>query len=132
MANANKAKGTAFETAICRYLIGWGFDARRKVQRGQHDEGDIEVREIPDLVIQAKNQGQLRIADWLDSAIDQGRAAGAPLALVVAKRRGKPVADSFVVVALDTFADMMTELHEGRVAIEAAELQERLDDEEAE
>jgi len=121
MANPNKAKGTAWETAICRFLIANGFDARRKVQRGSHDEGDVEIRELPDVVVQAKNQGQLRLPEWMDATTDQGMAAAAPLAFLIMKRRGAAVEHAYVACTLAVFAELMNELADLRSADESRE-----------
>jgi len=126
MANKNKAKGTKWESDIARYLQGQGLDGRRKVQRGSHDEGDLEVRELPDVVIQAKDHATLKFSEWLRDVRDQGLAAGAPLGFVVAKRRQKSAKDAYVVCDLETWAATMKDLTEGRSAIEALELLERL------
>jgi len=118
MANANKAKGTRWESAIVNHLVALGLGALRKVQRGRADQGDIEIREMPDLVIQAKDHGHMRLPEWIDAVAEQGLAAGAPIGVVVAKRRNKNVGEAFVVLDLDTFAGIINEVIEGRAAID--------------
>jgi len=124
--NANKAKGTRWESAIALYLVSRGLGAKRKVQRGTADQGDLEITELPDVVLQAKDHGQMRMAEWVDAVAEQGKAAGAGWCFVVAKRRNKPVKDAYVVCDLETFTDMLVDVYEGQQALEFVELLERL------
>ena len=126
MVNANKVKGTRWESAIAVYLVSRGLGAKRKVQRGAADHGDLEITELPDVVLQAKDHGQMRMAEWVDAVAEQGKAAGAPWCFVVAKRRKKSVKDAYVVCDLETFADMLLDVHEGQQALEFVDLLERL------
>lgn len=128
MSNSNKAKGTRWEGAVRDFIRERGLDARRKVQRGTADEGDLEIRELEDVVLQAKDQGQLRLPQWMDDVRDQALAARCALGFLVIKRRQKGPGSAYVVCDLGTFCDMMTELVEGRQAIGVLEDLEGLAD----
>lgn len=128
MSNPNKAKGTRWETAVCRFLQEVELDARRKVQRGRADEGDIEIRDFPDLVIQAKDHGKLALAGWCDDVEAQAGSAGVSLGFVVAKRRQAGVERAYAVCSLETLRDVVELLVEGRRAVEALQALEEMRD----
>lgn len=107
MANANKAKGTRWETAIVRYLHEQGFtDARRVVQQGRADTGDIHVR---DFVIQAKAYNN--VADGVRAGMAKVAAqrthAGFEFGVAVVKRPRMNVRDGLVVMSLQEFARLL-------------------------
>lgn len=105
MSNANKRKGTAWESAIRDYLITHGIPARRVAQTGALDTGDIHG--IDPFVGQAKNVANLAdaINDALKGAtVQAARVSPDALPVGFVKRRGKGVADGLVVMDLATFA----------------------------
>ncbi len=112
MTNANKAKGTAYETAVQRYLAE-KFDRFAEVvkprQSSWTDVGDIHVVPVG-VVLQAKNVAAHDFSGWLRDVESQRAAAGATYGVVVAKRRGRPVAESYVVMTLEQFRSMLDEL----------------------
>ncbi|MER5252936.1 hypothetical protein [Streptomyces sp. NPDC002855] len=58
MVNRPKAKGTAAETAVVRWLVSMGWtDARRNVLAGRDDDGDIDPIPVdpPPIIISVKN-----------------------------------------------------------------------------
>lgn len=61
----SKAKGTAAETAVVKYLRDRGFNAMRKPLQGSNDGGDIVISGMENLVIEVKNQKRLAIPEWL-------------------------------------------------------------------
>ena len=121
MSNPSKQKGTAFETAVVRYLQGKGFDARRIALTGSADSGDIAVEGF---ALEAKNRKGYAIGEAVDQAkleaLQRARAAartidetpkGQPRYAAVIKRNGKgDPARAFVVMELEQFADMLDEL----------------------
>ncbi|UVK59056.1 holliday junction resolvase [Microbacterium phage Cen1621] len=105
MANANKAKGTAWESAIVKLLNAAGIPARRVAQTGALDTGDIHG--IDPFIGQAKNM--LNLADALNQGLAGAKVQAArvnadalPVAFV--KRRGKGTGDGYAVLDLATFA----------------------------
>lgn len=86
--NRSKRIGTAAETAVVEYLRDQGFMyVERRAQHGANDMGDISG--IPGVVIEVKNCKTLEFSKWLEEAEQERVNAGAQLAVVVAKRRGK-------------------------------------------
>lgn len=96
MSNPSKAKGTAVETAIVRYLRANGFPfADRQPLRGGRDQGDITA--CPGIIIEAKTSkrtgptglpSEQLLATWLDQTELERVNAGAAVGLLVVKRHG--------------------------------------------
>jgi hypothetical protein len=91
--NASKAKGTAAETAVVRFLRANGYPhAERRALAGAQDRGDVAG--IPGLMIEVKNEARLRLAEWLDEALTEAgrkphQVEGFGVGVVWHKRRGK-------------------------------------------
>lgn len=111
--SASKARGTAHETAIVNYLKVNGFPlTERRALSGNKDRGDI-AGVMPGLVIEAKSQNRISLAEWVDEAEVEGRNDGADLAVVWAKRKGKgSVGDGYVVMTGRQFVDLLHRLTE--------------------
>ena len=123
MSAANKAKGTAFESQLADYLQRQGVDAKRLPRTGVKDIGDIAFPMYPELqarrtmVVEAKNRKTMDLPTYLREAGDEADnyeikypAAGPTFPMVVVKRRGKGVQNSYVVFDLDEWIVMMREL----------------------
>ncbi|WWV91882.1 RusA-like Holliday junction resolvase [Microbacterium phage phiMiGM15] len=113
MSNPAKAKGTAHESAVVRYLNERAIPARRVAQTGALDVGDVHG--IDPFVGQAKNYRDLATAlrDGVDGAVVQAKRVGAdrlPVAFI--KRPRKGVADVYAVMPLSTFADVLLRLEQ--------------------
>lgn len=107
MANPSKRKGTRWESDIVRFLHGEGFpEARRVVQTGRADTGDIHVR---DFVVQAKAYRSIvdGIRDGITGAAEQRVNAGLDYGVAIVKRPGKGVGDGYVVLTLAEFARLL-------------------------
>jgi hypothetical protein len=95
--SAARAKGTAAETAVVRFLQANGYPhAERRALAGSQDRGDIAG--IPGLVVEVKNAARTELAAWVDEAIDESLvghngmdASGrvTDIGVVWHKRRGK-------------------------------------------
>ena len=88
--SAAKAKGTAAETAVVRFLQANGYPhAERRALAGAQDRGDVAG--IPGLVIEVKAAARLELAAWLDEV--HAEVANEPttesVGVVWHKRRGK-------------------------------------------
>jgi hypothetical protein len=106
--NRSKAAGTAWESAIVKYLeaAGWVY-AERRALRGNHDRGDIAG--IPGLVIEAKNAKTIELAGWLDEANLEATNDHADLGVVWFKRRNRPwPGDGYVLMDGRTFTRLLT------------------------
>jgi len=116
VSNPNKARGTAWESAVVTYLRtaleccdGTADDVRRQVQMGRHDIGDIHAAPF---ALEAKNEKTITLASYVDQAEREAKNAGLPYGAAVVKRRGKGVASGYVVLSLATFAAVLGELRE--------------------
>ncbi len=82
-----RAKGTAAETAVVRYLQDNGFiHAERRALHGINDKGDITG--IPGVVIEVKNHAKLTLAEWVKELQQEMVNADADFGFVVAKKKG--------------------------------------------
>lgn len=88
MANPSKRLGTSAEVAIVGALLEDGYrHAERRALAGSKDRGDVAG--IPGVVIEAKNCGTVAIPAWLREAEVERANAGADLAVVWHKIRGR-------------------------------------------
>jgi hypothetical protein len=89
--SAARAKGTAAETAVVRFLQDHGYPhAERRALAGSQDRGDIAG--VLGTVIEVKNCVRTELAAWLDEALreaDGGRMATSAAGVVWHKRRGR-------------------------------------------
>ncbi len=92
----SKAKGTAWESAIVRYLTEHGFPhAERRALTGSQDRGDIAG--LPGIVVEAKNRATTSLGVWMDEALVEQANDGADYAAVWHHRAGKASpADGYV------------------------------------
>ena len=105
--NRSKIKGTAWETAICRYLISEGLPAvERRALAGIGDRGDIAG--LIGWVIEAKNCKALALAAWLDEAAIEQANDGADYSAVWHHRKGKAhPADGYVTMSGAVFVRLL-------------------------
>lgn len=83
----SKDKGTAWETAICRYLAEHGFpNVERRALTGSQDRGDIAG--VPGWVLEAKNCSTASLGVWMDEALVEQANDGADYSAVWHHRRG--------------------------------------------
>ena len=110
MTSPEKAKGDAFEREVVAFLRAHGFPyAERSFGAGRRDDqGD--VLGLPGVVVQVKNHKRHALSEWVEQAEEQRTRARASVGVVVAKRRGKPVGDAYVVITLAAFVDMLREV----------------------
>lgn len=117
MTNRNKAKGTAWESAVRDFLnralglvdevTAMFYDptdpdnVHRKAQEGRADVGDLWARPF---VLEAKNERTIRLSAYVEQAEAEAVNAGLPYGAAVVKRRGKGVGAGYVVMSLATFA----------------------------
>lgn len=103
--NRAKEKGTKFETALTRWLLGHRFRAVRKVLHGRDDEGDVgAVIGGVAFAIECKDRKRIELLRWFEEAEEEARNAGAEPMLVI-HRPGAGVARfgaNLCVVRLDT------------------------------
>jgi hypothetical protein len=123
--NPNGKRGTAWETAVERYLAP--LDAQRKPKRGARDESDVHLAHW---ALECKNEKTAHWAAYVDEATVEAASAGKPFGAAVVKRRrgtGSPgtVETAYVVMSLEIFraAELVAEHLRARVADLEAEVQ---------
>ena len=104
-----KAKGSAFERAVCDYLRGHGHPyAERHYGAGRPaDVGDVDG--IVGWTLEVKNHKALDLAGWSNEAEHERQHGRQRFAAVIAKRRGKPTDAAYVILSLATFAELLAE-----------------------
>lgn len=125
MGNKQKAKGTAFETQVLKYLRDQGFgNTYRPATKGAYDTGDINgiTRVIPSntppiyqhhAIIQCKNHKSHDLSGWLNATVEQASQAevgGNALPILTVKRRGvgdKNMGDTYAVLRLEDLVSLM-------------------------
>ena len=82
-----KAKGTAAETMLVRWLQANGFpQAERRALAGNLDKGDIAG--IPRCAVEVKSGARLALPEWLRETETERINAGARHGILVVKLRG--------------------------------------------
>jgi Holliday junction resolvase len=109
MTSPQARKGSTFERDVVSFLAGHGFPyAERHYGAGRPaDVGDIDG--IPGWTLECKNHRALELSAWMTEAECERVNGRQSFAAVVAKRRNKPVAQSYVVMSLGTFARLLAD-----------------------
>ncbi len=104
--NRPRRIGTAWESAVVDYLQAHGFPyAERRALNGARDKGDVAG--IPGVVLEAKAEKAVDLAGWCSEAEAEAANAGVTRWAVVAKRRRKPVAQAYVILTLEQYAELI-------------------------
>lgn len=115
MSAANKAKGSRYESAACDTLQGMGVKAKRLPRTGANDIGDAAFPvNNGTIVLELKARKQIDLAQFVkESLIESANyehkyPAEAPaFGAAVIKRRQKSIEESYVVMELSEFVDML-------------------------
>jgi hypothetical protein len=105
-----KAKGARFEREVVACLRGHGHPyAERAYGAGRpRDIGDIDG--LPGFALECKAHRSIDLASFMDEAATEAENAGGGIVpVVIAKRRGKPTADAYVVMRLGDWAQLVSE-----------------------
>jgi hypothetical protein len=103
-----KAKGSAFEREVVRVLRGHGHPhAERAYGAGRpRDVGDVSG--VSGFAVEVKACRSLDLAGWLDEAArEAGNVGAGTVGVVVAKRRGRPAEDAYVIMRLGDWAELV-------------------------
>jgi hypothetical protein len=92
----SKAKGTAAEREVVRYLQNWWPAAERRALSGNKDKGDVAG--IPGVVVEVKAAATQQLPAWMRETWVEMENAGAVHCMLVVKRPHKNVArwDAYV------------------------------------
>lgn len=97
--------GTAFAQAAAEFLATHGHPyAERRALFGRNDKGDIGG--VIGWVLECKATREIDLAGAVDEARVEARNAGTRLFAAVVKRRRKGIADAYVVMPLEVFAEL--------------------------
>lgn len=115
MTAANKAKGSRYESSVCDTLQGMGVKAKRLPRTGVNDIGDAAFPlSVGTLVLEAKARKAMDYAQWVREAeveavnYEHKYPAETPtFGAVVVKRRQKAIEESYVVMTMAEFVDML-------------------------
>jgi hypothetical protein len=102
-----RAKGTAAETAVVKYLQANGFPhAERRALHGINDKGDITG--CGPVVFEVKDHGTLKLSEWISELKEEMANAKADTGTVVAKKRGTlKVEDWYAVMPFSVFVALL-------------------------
>ena len=102
---SKKAQGTRWESAIVTYLLERGRKAFRVAPAGRFDKGDIHLDDR--IVIEAKAVKKFDLASFVEQARQEAIHAGKPIGVAVVKRARKGTAESYVIITLDDFVNLI-------------------------
>lgn len=103
-----RAKGTAWESAVVAYLQEHGFPyAERRAMGGANDRGDIAG--VPGVVLECKSTKTLELAEACDEAERERLQDGASYGVAVIKRRNRGVGQAYAVLPLSQLVDLLGE-----------------------
>lgn len=91
-----RAKGTAWESEVVRFLREWWPAAERRALAGAKDLGDITG--IPGVTFECKNVRTAAYPEWVRQAEAERDNAGDQVGVVFAHVNGKAKADDGLVV----------------------------------
>lgn len=106
----SKQKGTAFETAVARYLSEeTGLCIERRALGGSNDRGDLSGVFLGDMraAVECKACSRWDVPEWLREAARERENDNADIGVVVAKRKGvgdARMGEQAVMMTLEDFA----------------------------
>lgn len=105
MANANKGKGTSWETEVVRYLDECGLLAKR-TGSADMDSGDIHMGEW---TIEAKHEQRIDLPGYLKQLAKETTRADRPhhFASVWVKNRRHSTGDAYAVMSGENYRSLM-------------------------
>jgi hypothetical protein len=109
MASPQARKGSTFERSVATYLRENGH---RHCERAYGAGRPADVGDFNGIVgwtLECKNHRSIDLAGWIDEAEAERANGKRGFAAVIAKRRGKATAQSYVVMSLATFARVLAE-----------------------
>ncbi len=110
MANPSRARGTRFEVACADYLRSAGFpECFRMATAGEHDCGDLGG--LPQVAVECRDRARLDLAGNVADANRRAIEKKVPYGFTIMKKRGAPIADSYVACDLETFAAILAALN---------------------
>jgi len=115
--NRPKKAGTAHETHTVRWLKrhGWPF-AKRITQKGNRDEGDISLGDGIPIMVEAKNEKTIALAEYAKEMGAQVVNANAETGVVIIKRRGTTdVGQYYALSTVDHWNELALAVYKDRI-----------------
>jgi Holliday junction resolvase len=108
MTSPQRRKGSHFERDVVAYFQNHGFPfVERAYGAGRPDDrGDIDGLEH--WTLECKNHARLALAEWCDEAEAERLNGRRRHWAVIFKRRRKPIANTYVLMDLETFAHLVS------------------------
>ncbi|BDM70567.1 hypothetical protein HEK616_40540 [Streptomyces nigrescens] len=119
MSNANKAKGTRYESELRDYLNDLGFTVRRVVQMGNKDQGDLHG--YPLHIIEAKNVKSIDLPSFVRQADREAINAGEPFGVAFVKKARGATGDGYAVRSIATDVRLVARLRDMEEALKDAD-----------
>lgn len=106
--SVQKAKGTAAETAILRFLQEKGLLVLRNPPSGSKDKGDLTICGDTNFTVEVKNVKRMELSAWVDEALTEQANADTDFAVVMHKRvrKGHP-SEWYCTMTIGQFAEMV-------------------------
>jgi len=117
--HAGRWQSSAFQNAVALLLRDWGLHdvrpaprlaARRPLPPSPDDSGDLVG--VAGWSLTARSRADLSLSESLDTVTSMAAEAGMPNAAAILARRGRDVPESYVVMTLRQFADVLVQLHD--------------------
>jgi hypothetical protein len=106
--SSNRWRSHAYRSAVALMLRDWGLHG---VRFAESDEaGDLAG--VPGWVLTARNHRNVELSTSLDEVVRLASSVpGAPLPAAIIARRGREVAESYALLRLSDFSDVVALLH---------------------
>lgn len=101
----SKQKGTAWETAVVRYLQEHGHEVERRALGGVNDKGDIAG--LKNWTLECKDEKSISLSTYMNEAETEAINAGTEFFAAIVKRRMKGVSEGYVVLPLRVFVNVL-------------------------
>lgn len=102
-----RRKGSIYEVDVVRFFQENGFPECERAYGAGRPDGKGDLANVPGLTGEMKNHAQIDLAGFVDQAEREQQTAGTPYGVAIIKRRGKPVAKSYVVISLEQFTRLL-------------------------
>jgi hypothetical protein len=102
-----RRKGSTYERAVVDFFRASGFPECERSYGAGRPDGKGDLANVPGVTAEIKNHAHIDLAGFVDQAEREQQTAGTPYGVAVIKRRGKPVAKSYVVISLDQFTHLL-------------------------
>jgi hypothetical protein len=105
---SNRWRSHAYRSAVALMLRDWGLHDVRPARSGE--SGDLVG--LPGWVVTARNHRNVELSTSVDEVVRLASSVpGAPLSAAIIARRGREIAESYALLRLADFADVVALVH---------------------